>query len=284
MINGMDKQETYAKIAADVAQGGELVFSTSARVALQVRQQLNDPDCHLNTAVRLIQAEPVLSARVVAMANSAAYNRSGRAITDVASAVSRLGFASVRSLATALVTRQLAGSSQSPAQQRLTNQLWDHTAHVAALAHVIARRVTRIDPEMALFAGIVHEVGGFYMLSRTGDYADLLDGDFDVWTESGEALVGRAVLDMLAVPAPVIEAISAYWNGYLAIPPVTLGDTLLLAEELAPTASPLHYLGSQEIEAGMAASFELTLGEEALSDILRDSADEVASLVAALRF
>jgi HD-like signal output (HDOD) protein len=284
MINGMDKQQIYAKIATDVVQGGELVFSTSARVALQVRQKLNDPDCHLNTAARLIQAEPVLSARVVAMANSAAYNRSGRAITDVATAVSRLGFASVRSLATALVTRQLAGSSQSPVQQRLTNQLWDHTAHVAALAHVIARRVTRIDPEMALFAGIVHEVGGFYMLSRTDEYADLLDGDFDAWTESGEALVGRAVLDMLAVPAPVIEAIGAYWNGYLAIPPVTLGDTLLLAEELAPTTSPLHYLGSQEIEAGMAASFELTLGEQALSDILKDSADEVASLVAALRF
>jgi len=48
----------------------------------------------------------------------------------------------------------------------------EHTAHVASLAHVIARRVTRLDPETALFAGIIHEVGGFYLLSRVKDHPD----------------------------------------------------------------------------------------------------------------
>jgi HD-like signal output (HDOD) protein len=284
MNTEMAKHEVYKTIAADLAKGGELVFPTSAQVAMKIRHALNDPDCHIQTAAKLIKAEPLLSARIVAMANSAAYNRSGRSITDVATSVAHLGFRTVRSLATALVARQLAGNSRSPAHQALTTQLWEHTAHVAALAHVIARKVTHVDAETAMFAGIVHEVGGFYMLSRAQDFPELIDGDFDAWTEFGEAEVGRAVLQMLAVPEPVVEAISAYWEGFLAIPPVTLADTLLLAEELAPTPSPLHYLGDQKLGAGMAADFELTLGEDTLSHILNESAEVVVSLTDALKF
>jgi HD-like signal output (HDOD) protein len=69
------------------------------------------PDCHIEAAAKLVQVEPLLAARVVAMSNAAAFNRSGREITDVRSAVMRLGFRAVRSLAMALVTRQMAGQA-----------------------------------------------------------------------------------------------------------------------------------------------------------------------------
>ncbi len=279
----MDKHEAFRSIAADVAKG-ELAFPTSAQVAMKVVRALDDPDCHIEAAAKLVQAEPLLAARVVAMANSIAFNRSGRAITDIRNSVTLLGFRAVRSLAMALVTRQMAGKQGTPAQQALATQLWEHTAHVTSLAHVIARRFTHVDPETALFAGIVHEVGGFYMLSRAGDFPGLLDGDFNEWIETGEAEVGRAILKALAVPDLVVEAVTAYWDGYLAIPPLTLGDTLLLAEELAPIASPLHKLGGMESGEGMTARLDITLGQDVLSSILEESAEEVASLTSALKF
>jgi hypothetical protein len=43
----------------------------------------------------------------------------------------------------------------------------------------------------------------------------------------------------LGVPAPVMDAIEAMWNGMRALPPETLGDTLMLANDLAPVPSPL---------------------------------------------
>ncbi|MDD5249920.1 MAG: HDOD domain-containing protein [Rhodocyclaceae bacterium] len=279
----MDKRDAFTAMAADVAQG-ELAFPTSAQVAMRVRRALDDPGCHIDAAAHLVQAEPLLAARVVAIANSVAFNRSGREITDVRTAVARLGFRTVRSLATALVTRQLAGAPAGPAGQDLAAQLWQHTAHVASLAHVIARRITRQDPETALFAGIVHEVGGFYLLSRAKDFPGLLDGELTDWIESGEVDVGRAVLKVLAVPQPVMIAIEAYWDGFLAMPPVTLADTLLLAEELSPVASPLHRLGGREQGEGMTASLDMAIGAETLTGILAESAGEVASLTAALQF
>jgi HD-like signal output (HDOD) protein len=279
----MDKLEIYHSIAADIAKG-ELAFPTSARVAMKVIQALDDPNCQIETAAKLVQAEPLLAARIVAMANSVAFNRSGREITDVRTSVLRLGFRSVRSLAMALVTRQMAGQQGSQAHQNLTTQLWEHTAYVTSLAHAIARRFTHLDPETAMFAGIVHEVGGFYMLSRGGEYPELLDGDYTEWIDIGEAEVGRAILKVLAVPELVVEAVEAYWSGYLAIPPKTLGDTLLIAEELAPIASPLHKLGGMEAGEGMTARMDISLGEETLSGILRESTEEVASLTSALKF
>ena len=277
----MDKRAAFTSIAADVAQG-ELAFPTSARVAMQVRQALDDPDCHIETAVKLVQAEPLLAARVVAMANSVAFNRAGREITDVRTSVARLGFRTVRSLATALVTRQLAGNPVEKPYQDLAAQLWEHTAHVASLAHVIARRVTRVDPETALFAGIVHEVGGFYLFSRAQDFPGLFDGDCIDWMDAGEAQVGRAVLQVLEVPEPVQAAVEAYWDGFLAIPPASLGDTLLLAEQLSPVASPLHRLDAGGL--GKAASIDMAIGEETLSSILTEAVEEVASLSGALKF
>ncbi len=276
----MDKLECFHSIAADVARG-ELAFSTGAGVALKVLRALDDPGCQLETAAKLVQAEPLLSARVVAMANAAAYNRSGREITDVRTSVMRLGFRTVRTLATALVTRQLAGSPSL--HQDIAARLWEHTAHVASLSHVIARRFTRVDPETAMFVGIIHEVGGFYLLSRLKDFPGLLDGGLDEWMETGEALVGRAVLKVLDVPEVVQGAIEAYWAGYLAIPPATLGDTLLLAKELAPVASPLHPLG-HELDNNKSSGFDLVIGEDALASLLAESTEEIESLTGALKF
>ncbi|MCX7170412.1 MAG: HDOD domain-containing protein [Proteobacteria bacterium] len=50
----------------------------------------------------------------------------------------RLGFNAVRSLATALATRQMPGSQAARFHQDVAAQLWEHTAHVASLAQVIA--------------------------------------------------------------------------------------------------------------------------------------------------
>ena len=279
----MDKIAIFENITNQVAQG-DLVFSTGAQLALKLRHALDDPDCHVNTAARLIQAEPLLSARVIAIANSVVYNRSGREIADVHIAVTLLGFKTIRSLAMALVTRQMAGKSKIPEHQELVNKLWEHSAHVASLAHAIARHVTHQDPETALFAGIIHEIGGFYMLSRAEEFPELLEGDFTEWLEGGEIKVGRAVLGKLKVPTSVTAVIETFWDGFLAMPPVTLADTLLLAEELAPVSSPLHRLDNKVPDNKVTASIEMVIGEEKLSLILNESAEEIDSLTRALQF
>jgi len=275
--------ERYRKLAATAAQG-ELVFSSSAELGLRIKNALDDPDGTVDQVAKLIQAEPLLSARVVAVANSVAYNRTGREIADVRQAVSRLGFSTLRSLTMSMLVRQMSGQPRDARLRELIQQLWEHTAHVSALARVIARRVTHQDPETALFAGILHEVAGFYLIARAADVPELASGMPPDWQDGGEIIIGRALLKILEVPEAIATAMEDLWDGYLAHPPVSLGDTLLLAEQLAPVASPLYWAPDKSTagESGK-PHIEMIIDQETLTGILEESAAEVRSLLQALR-
>lgn len=271
------------KLIAEQARNGELVFPTGLDVSLKLLHQLDDPDCHIDRAVQLIKNDPLLAARVVAVANSAVYSRGGQAITDLRNAVSRIGLRTTRTLTMAIATRQMAGTPAQPALRAASEQLWAHTASVAALAQIIARRITRLDPETAFFAGIIHEIGGFYLISRATEFPELLQGEPADWSEQAEPAVGRAILTRLSIPEPVSQAIEALWDGLRSLPPVTLGDTLLLANELATVASPLNE-SSATRAPDSAPLIDAVVDDATLSSILEESASEVESLAAALRF
>ena len=276
----MDRISAFKSIATQ-ATLGELTFPTNVDATLKLQSALNDPDCHADLAARLVQAEPLLAARTVAIANSVAYNRSGSDVTNVRAAIQRVGFRTLNALAAAVIVRQLDSKIIHPVLRAKADQLWQHSAHVAALAQVIARRVSHTDPETAMFAGIVHEVGAFYMLSRAEEFPGLLDGPPEEWIDFGEVDVGRGVLLKLGVPSTVMMAIEAMWHGMRALPPETLGDTLLLANDLAPIGSPLHERpGASSLHA--ASTIDFVIGEGTLASVLAESTDEVRSLTSAL--
>jgi HD-like signal output (HDOD) protein len=276
----MDRTDALKSIAAQAGRG-DLSFPTNVAATLKLQHALGDPDCHIDEAARLVQTEPLLAARTVAIANAAAYNRSGQEVTNVRAAVQRVGFRTLGALAAAVIVRQLASGITDPGLRAKADQLWQHSAHVAALSQVIAKRVSNVDPETAMFAGIVHEVGGFYVLSRAAEFPGLLEGGADDWIEHGEVAVGRGVLRKLGVPAPVMGAIEALWNGMRALPPETLGDTLLLANDLCPVPSPLlERPGAAGLRS--AATIDFTVGDGTLALILQESAEEVRGLSAAL--
>lgn len=267
---------TLDQIVAEVGHG-EVSFPTHADVAFRVRLALDDPDLHLSKAAQIVQAEPLLAARVVALANSVAFNRSGQQVSDVRSAVTRLGIRFVRALATAVVMRQMAGSVRSPAYRALSERLWEHTAHVAALANVLAMHFMRSKADMALFAGVVHEVGGFYLISRSDSYPDLF-ADGSLISQEAEMRVGRAVLAALAVPEDVAAAVEALWQPKPAtFPPADLGDVLVLANGLTPILSPLQRSDASPFPTDPQAT-------AVLARILEESGDEMGSLTAALRY
>ena len=276
----MNRLEAFKNIAAQASRG-ELTFPTNVDATLKLQRALNDPDCHADVAARLVQAEPLLAARTVAIANSVAYNRSGNEVTNVRTAVQRLGFRTLNALVAAVIVRQLDSKIVQPKLRAKANQLWQHSAHVAALSQIIAKRVAQVDPETAMFAGIVHEVGGFYVLSRAEEYPGLLDGEPEEWIEHGEMQIGRCVLQKLGVPAAVMSAIEELWVGMRALPPETLGDTLLLANDLSPVGSPLHERPGATTHQS-ASTIDFVIGEGTLNSILAESAEEVKSLTVAL--
>ena len=75
--------------------------------------------------------------------------------------------------------------------------------------------------------------------------------------------MGRAVIKALGLPDTILAALEVLWDGYLMMPATSLGDTLLLADELAPVESPLAELSGMS-QTGGAADLDMRIGEELL--------------------
>jgi len=276
----MNKLEAFGHIAA-LAIRGDLVFPTSVNAALAVQLALDDPDCPMEEAIRLVLAEPTLAARTVSLSNSAMFNRTGGpTVTNVRSAIMRVGYHNLFALAAAMVVRQFGAKIEDPELRAKAEQLWDHTIHVACLARIIAREVTGVNPDTALFAAIVHEVGGFYLLSRADEFPGLLEPDPENWQPASEEIITREVMHKLGIPEPVANAIEGLRDGFLQVPPETLLDTLLLANHFAPVASPLEVERAEPPHSD--SVIDLFIDEEKRVKITEEAARDAASMSAAL--
>ena len=166
---------------------------------------------------------------------------------------------------------------RSPDCRALSERLWEHTAHVAALAHVLARRFLRPLADVALFAGMVHEVGGFFLISRTELHPDLFVAG-SILSPEVDRLIGQAVLKALAVPQEVVEAVEMLWEPRSgSFPPVDLSDVLSLAHRLTPIPSPLHSPDAEDVAGDVQAA-------PLLAEILEKSGEEMESLISALHY
>ena len=279
IIAAVNRLEAFGTIVAQ-AERGEISFPTSVNAVLRLQQVLDDPECHLEDAIRLVLGEPQLAARTVALANSSAYNPSGRQITNVRDAVARVGYRNLQMLVAGLAVRQFGARIDDPDLRAKAEQLWEHTVQVAALAHVFARRVTYVNPDTAMFAGIVHEVGGFYLLSRAAEYPGLLDEDPEKWAELCEDVVTREVARRLALPQPVADAMFELRGSWLHMPPTSLLDTLLLANMYAPIPSPLGT--TPPLPSHSDSALDYLLDEDSLHGMIAEAADISASMEQAL--
>lgn len=272
----MNKAEAFGTIAAQAARG-ELSFPTSVNAVLRLQQALHDPDCHLEEAVRLTLGEPRLAAHTVALANSSAFNSGGKPITNVRMAVTRIGYRNLQMLVASLVVRQFGTRIEDPGLRRKAEQLWEHTVQVAALAYLFARRVTCVNPDTAMFAGIVHEIGGFYVLSRADSFPGLLDEDPQQWAGLCGDTVTRELARRLLLPEPVADAIIDLPGSWLHMPPGSLLDTLLLANLYADVPSPLGALPGP-LPAHSDSALDFLLDEQSLHEIMLDAAELSASM------
>ncbi|WP_020651666.1 HDOD domain-containing protein [Massilia niastensis] len=269
----MNKLEAFGYIAAQAARG-EITFPTSVNAVLRLQRALDDPDCHVEEAIRLVLAEPQLAARTVAMANTAGFGgNSSMPVSNVRAAVTRIGYRRLRSLVACLAVRQFGNRIVDPGLRAKAEQLWEHSTQVAALAYSLARHVTSANPDTAMFAGIVHEVGGFYLLSRADEFPGLLEDDTENWGELCEDVVSAEVMKKLAIPPLVAAAIGEMRGGLLNMPPDNLLDTLLLANEYAPVQSPLGKQAPPPPDGECV--LDLVLDEDTLR-LVRDEACEIA--------
>lgn len=178
-------------------------------VALKIRRAVSDPDIGVTEVSQIVQADPVLTARLMQVSNSALY-RGWKDVMTVRDAVSRLGLESTRTLATTLALKQLFNAKSSLVKRRM-KLMYQHAAYVSAIAYVLAQRHEKLDPERALLAGLIFDIGIIPILTYADTHADRIRDDslLEHAIEKLTAPVGAIVLGAWDFDASLIDMVEA---------------------------------------------------------------------------
>ncbi len=273
------------KVLEDIAKdlsGDEITFPTFLDITFQVRSALKDPNLNVEQLAKLVGAEPLMSAKIIRMANSVALNPSGREIADVKSAIVRVGMEAVRTVSFAVAMEQLLQSKHMQPFEGISQRLWEHTSHVAALCRVLARKLAKINGDEAMFTGLVHDLGVFYLMSRAANFPDLVADKVELhsllvgWHDN----IGHALLSALGSPEQVVQAVQEHETDREITEVKTLSDVLYLANKIANRTSSWR---DPELDGAVDTSMvEDILDAETLAEIIEESEEEVHSLKAAL--
>lgn len=149
--------DTIRNDILEAIESDKLILPTLPEVALQVRDIAEAEDSSIMDLVRVISNDTALSARLIRVCNSPLF-RGSRAIENLNMAVSRLGMAYTSNLAMGLAMEQMFQATTDMIDKRL-RATWQTSTEVAGLCHVLAQQYTRLKPDQATLAGLVHLIG-----------------------------------------------------------------------------------------------------------------------------
>ncbi len=152
----IEKKEFRPALEALLASGKQL--PTLPVLVVQVQRAIANEMSGVRDIGQIIERDPALTARLLRVANSAAFAR-GDPVTSVGSAIGRLGMGHVRSLCLAVGIVRAFGT----ASQRLDHKrYWEHSAAVGLVAErltSLSKRYAQVDGSEAYTAGLLHDVG-----------------------------------------------------------------------------------------------------------------------------
>ena len=226
------------EMLADIAKelSGEVIFPTYFDAVLRLRKVLQDSSLSIAEIAAAVSMEPLIGAKLLHLANSVAFNPAGLEVVDLKSALTRLGVNAVRTTAMSIVMSQLMRAKGMANFAELTHALWDHSIKTAAAARIIAKNLTRLNPEEAMLAGLIHDLGAFYMLYRATQYEELRHRPDSVryliiqWHES----IGVSLLNAIGIPEEIVDATADH-------------------DQVRPTPSPIRSLPEVVYVANMLA-------------------------------
>jgi len=273
----------FVQTLAGEVSSGKVDLPSFPDIAMRVRKVLGDDNVTNDKVVRVVSSEPALAARLMQVANSAALNFSGKPVTDLRTAIARMGFNMVRSAAIAFAMSQLKKVDALKGLERPLDELWRRSAAVAAMSHVVARRLSKVNPDTALLAGLLHGVGELYILTRARQHPQLFANQpvYGQIVRDWRASVSKAVLENWEMADEIVAAVSEFEDlqrdhrGPPDLTDVLAVAYLLVAYQDHPESIELNM-------QGVAASKRMHIAQDAYAPLIEESAEEIKAMQNAL--
>ncbi len=280
---GEDVAFTFVQALAAELSGGKVELPGFPHIVMQVQRVLSDDSADASRIVRVIGGEPVLAAQLVRMANSAALNPTRTPVTDLRTAVARVGLDTVRTATIAFAVQQLRDAPALRGLEKQLGVLWRHSVQVAALSYSVARRLTSVNGDTAMLAGLLQGIGRLYILTRASRHRSLFADPLTYQTieHDWHLSIAAALLENWGIADEIVQAVHDSENfdreprGAANLTDVLIVATLLSDLQGEPAVLQAQTQCSKPLQ-------RLRLDYKACENFLKESAQEIAALRDAL--
>nr|WP_207146522.1 HDOD domain-containing protein [Ectothiorhodospira mobilis] len=204
--------DTFISDLRDDLRNNGIYIPTLPDISVQALFTINREESSIDEVTSLVARDTAMATRLVRYANSPAYRGYARCST-IKSAVTRLGLEKTKHLILSLAMKDVFNTGHRGIRSRMET-LWNHSVEVALLSTLLARPHRHLDPEVALLAGLVHDVGVIPILIKAKDIDVLVENEkhLNLITGTLHMTVGRAVLRAWNFEEPLVAVAAEHEN------------------------------------------------------------------------
>lgn len=278
-----DESFAFVQALANELSEGKVELTGFPEVAARVQHVLADEEVSTDRVVRVVSSEPILATQLMQVANSVAFNPVGKPVTELRTAVARVGLNVVRTTTIAYAVRQLREVESLKSIRPQLDELWQRNVSIATMCYVLARRVSRVNPDTALLTGLLHGIGRLYIMTRAVRYPALFANlaSYQAIERDWQAGVASALLENWEVAEDIVNAVRESDDlAREARGPVNLTDILVAANIIVNHDGDPVLLGVRL--QSVKAVARMQLDAEACERLKQESEEEIAALREAL--
>ncbi len=220
--------------------------------AARAFQLTSDPSANTSDFVEVIEADEVLSSKIIRIANSVYYFR-GKSANDISTAVANIGLDELRCLMSATMLRSLLQG-----QQASREQIWANSVATGVCARLLSNFCPHISSGEAFLAGLVHDVGKLIMVRKNDqeyqkvlslvstEHCSFVEAEEEIFTLN-HVEVGKWIAEVWNFPPAVIRAVARHHENietkehFKELPnPVTHEELVQLADMMSHAAGIGH--------------------------------------------
>jgi putative nucleotidyltransferase with HDIG domain len=270
MTLAIEQQEELLLFLVDKLGKNEFDLPPLPQVASQVLTLTSDPNTDANKLTRLIQQDPILTAKIFQTSNSAACGAQRR-IESLPQAIAWLGLNMIAGTAFTLSVQ--SGVFDVRGYEQEVRDLWAHALATGFYAKAIAG-LSGKNSDTAFLCGLLHAIGKPFIVHTVNHYRQPSDSPIP-WTAMIDLMkesyveVGRQLAEAWEFPDAVKEAISRHKEHsiHLATSPTKGAVITCLARYFAT-----HLLDQESITPDtihtLSSTKALTLTEENIDTLL----------------
>lgn len=200
--------QVLARLSNDI-EANRLQLPSPPENLVALRKLLHEEADNQQIAA-LLSKEPHVSARLIKLANSVLFGSRAH-VSSVKLAVTRLGLQKVNNLVTGFAITQSFLSLKIKGIEKALNRIWLTSEHVAGITSTLARHFSTIDPDKALLAGQIHNIGQAPLmihlntLPELNDDAELRNKVIHLVMQRMSGRVGSTILKKWSFPDDMVN-------------------------------------------------------------------------------